>query len=75
MYSCSADFFKSEIEMVKSDEMFAVAADFDCSEFEETVVEAVFENCKIAAQELTWENEEKVLEKVYSPKTKNLPTF
>ena len=33
------------------------------------------ENCKIAAQELTWENEEKVLEKVYSPKTKNLPTF
>ena len=25
------------------------------------------ENCKLAAQELTWENEEKVLEKVYAP--------
>jgi len=25
------------------------------------------QNCKIAAQELTWENEEKVLEEVYSP--------
>jgi glycosyltransferase involved in cell wall biosynthesis len=25
------------------------------------------ENCKIAAQELTWENEEKVLEEVYRP--------
>lgn len=25
------------------------------------------ENCKIAAQELTWENEEKVLEQIYTP--------
>ena len=25
------------------------------------------ENCKLAAQELTWENEEKVLEQVYHP--------
>jgi glycosyltransferase involved in cell wall biosynthesis len=24
------------------------------------------ENCKIAAQELTWENEEKVLEEIYN---------
>ena len=35
--------------MVKCDEIFAVTADFNCSELKETVIEAVFENRKICA--------------------------
>ena len=49
MGTCSSDFFKSKIVVVKCNKVFTVAADFNCPEFKETVIKAVFENCKIAA--------------------------
>ena len=47
MRTHAVDFFKSKIEMVKSGEVHTVAAYFNCSEFKEAVIEAVFENRKI----------------------------
>ena len=47
--ACRAYFFSAEIVVVESYEMFTVAAHFDCSEFEEVFVEAVFKNCEISA--------------------------